>query len=330
MASRAIKAVIFNLLTTRQLDVASEVADMLSRLCARDEIVPQKCGVYGMMNVPFDPRKIDHYAELISSGAEFHWRRKKPKAEGTIKPGRPHHHAQLDVQVSDSSLTPSLVPYLLQEASELEADIAEIDPFWVGQDGSSNAFYECKTPTMSEQEFDNKGCSYCSRMLWYSLPQLQWGTLFGAPYVRLFGRDNLLSAPAAVVQQLGPEMIYLQLTPQITDVTDDLPMYFSLRRRVKEHIGADCFFHPHQGRGPYRAPRFALEPPPGFGEPPGTINGYPVIRWIGGDVVVETPEGEKLIKKSIPAVDVATLRAQVMEKIKTAETRLKEITAEPT
>jgi hypothetical protein len=167
-------------------------------------------------------------------------------------------------------------------------------------------------------------------MLWHCLPQLQWGTLFGAPYVRLFGRDKLLSAPAAVVEELGPEMIYLQLTQRITNVTDDLSAYFALRRRVKEHIGADCFFHPHQGRGPYRAPTFALEPPHGFGEPPGTIDGYPVVRWVGGDVVVETPEGEKLIKKSIPAAETAELRAQTREKITTAEKWLREISSEPT
>jgi hypothetical protein len=162
-------------------------------------------------------------------------------------------------------------------------------------------------------------------MLWRCLPQLPWGTLFGAPYVRLFGRDKLLSGPAAVVEQLGPEMVYLQLTRHITDVADDLPAYFALRRRVKEHIGADCFFHPHQGRGPYRAPTFALKPPSGFGEPPGTIDGYPVLRWVGGDVVVETPEGEKLIQKSIPADATAALVAETREKIKIAEKRLREI-----
>jgi hypothetical protein len=329
MGNRAIKAVILNLLTARQLDTAPEVAGVLSRLCACEEFVPQKCGVYGMMNVPFDPAKIDQYAELISSGAEFHWRRKKPRAEGTITPGRPHRHAQLDVQVADSSLTSPLVRFLLKEAAELEADIGEVDPHWVGQDGTNNSIYERKTTTISEEAFDNMGCRYGKRMLWYSLPQLQWGTLFGAPYVRLFGRDKLLSAPAAVVEQLGPELVYLQLTPKITDVTDDLPGYFTLRRRVKDHIGADAFFHPRIGRGPYRAPTFALEPPPGFGEPPGTIDGYQVVRWIGGDVVVETPEGEKLLKKSIPREDAARMKADAMSRIEAASTRLREINADP-
>jgi hypothetical protein len=317
-------------LTTRQLNSEPDGVDVLSRICACEEFAPQKCGVYGMMNVPFHPAKIDRYAELISSGAEFHWKRKKPKVEGTITPGHPHSHARVDIQVSDSSLTPALVQFLLGAATELEADIGGIEPYWVGHDGTSNAFYQCKTPTISEEKFDNMGCGYVSRMLWQCLPQLQWGTFFGAPYVRLFGRDKLLKAPAAVVVQLGPESVYLQLTPQITDVTDDLPAYFALRRRVKEHIGADCFFHPHQGRGPYRAPTFALKPPRGFGEPPGTFDGYPVVRWIGGDVVVETPQGEKLIQASIPAAETAALMTEMRKKIKTAETRLREISSEPT
>jgi hypothetical protein len=50
---------LLNLLTARQLDAAPEVARVLSRLCACEEFVPQKCGVYGRMNVPFDLAKID-------------------------------------------------------------------------------------------------------------------------------------------------------------------------------------------------------------------------------------------------------------------------------
>jgi hypothetical protein len=89
------------------------------------------------------------------------------------------------------------------------------------------------------------------------LPDLFWLTVFGAPYVRLFGREKLLSAPASKVESVSDDIVLLQLSDSLTDV-EQLPRELEdVRLRVKSHLGHNAFFEPglptdHN----YRAPQF--------------------------------------------------------------------------
>lgn len=51
-----------------------------------------------------------------------------------------------------------------------------------------------------------------------------------------------MSAPASVVEELGPETIYLQLSDHLTDLVENSNDIRSRRELVKAHLGKDAFF----------------------------------------------------------------------------------------
>ncbi|NOU74269.1 hypothetical protein GC098_23215 [Paenibacillus sp. LMG 31458] len=67
-------------------------------------------------------------------------------------------------------------------------------------------------------------------------PELHWINLFGKPYIELFGRDKLLSAPCYHVEELNKDVIALQLTENPFE-----PIPEEDRRLVKQHLGEEAF-----------------------------------------------------------------------------------------
>lgn len=95
------------------------------------------------------------------------------------------------------------------------------------------------------------------------LPTLYWRNLFGRPYVQLFGRGRLASAPAhAVIER--PWGYVLQLTPRPPDEAS-YPEYRAVRERVIDHLGRGAF---GVERAQHRAPLI-----PDFGV-------FPERRWV--------------------------------------------------
>lgn len=128
-------------------------------------------------------------------------------------------------------------------------------------------------------ETDYEGCfinavdfSLNTRTLRHWLPELPWAVVFGQAYVRMFGMERLLSAPAHVVRQLSDDTVYLQLSPKLTDLLDDYAAVDAVRQKVKDHIGRDAFFDVAKAyplRGPLgectSAQIMAFKPPPSIG-----------------------------------------------------------------
>jgi hypothetical protein len=50
------------------------------------------------------------------------------------------------------------------------------------------------------------------------IPDLFWATVFGPAYVRLFGRETLLSVPAPVVTEISRDLIVVQLSESLSDM----------------------------------------------------------------------------------------------------------------
>jgi len=95
------------------------------------------------------------------------------------------------------------------------------------------------------------------------LPDLYWGNVFGPPYVELFGRERIESAPAHIVKQVGPDLYYLQLSEQLEDMRDKRDEVAAVRAAVKQHLGANAFWDPALGEEHvYDVPAFAAPPAP--------------------------------------------------------------------
>lgn len=89
------------------------------------------------------------------------------------------------------------------------------------------------------------------------LPDLLWLTVFGEPYIELFARDRILSAPASKVQILSTGAIVLQLTEGIEDSSSGWRNFESVRNRCKQHLNCNAFYDPAAPAGhTYSVPKF--------------------------------------------------------------------------
>jgi hypothetical protein len=93
------------------------------------------------------------------------------------------------------------------------------------------------------------------------VPDVYWTTIFGAPYVKLFSREKLLSAPAHRVEELENGSVVLQLTPDLRDTVTDEAAFEGVRKAVKDHLDSDAFLDARKGtEHRYAVPEFVWSP----------------------------------------------------------------------
>ena len=218
-------------------------------------------------SIPMELRKpivVDDKCQTIS------WSRKKaPKAEGAFgvrwcskSPSLRDTHALTDFVAELHQIDQAaLVAWMKATSVRTNAHLALMD-----------------TMTPAYQDFAmNSGSAptgernlVTTHILRHWVPDIFWGTVFGSPYVALFGKEKLLNAPAKVIEQIGQDMIYVQLTEKLADVIND-PEGMALKRKAfKDHVAVDAFFeldrnynaYSHLEHGPfgtdYMTPKFEL------------------------------------------------------------------------
>lgn len=82
-----------------------------------------------------------------------------------------------------------------------------------------------------------------TRVLQHWLPDLYWITVFGKPYVNLFGLDKLLSAPCYQVEQIGEDAVIMQMTANPQDMLENYSEIRRVKQAVKEHLNPRAFFN---------------------------------------------------------------------------------------
>jgi len=94
-----------------------------------------------------------------------------------------------------------------------------------------------------------------------NLPDLYWTTVFGQPYVKLFGRGRLLSCPAHSIRELSNGSIFIQLTPSIFDIENDPDGFNKLRDEAKAHLNCNAFYSRELPEDHiYNVPEFTMRP----------------------------------------------------------------------
>jgi len=90
-----------------------------------------------------------------------------------------------------------------------------------------------------------------------SVPDLYWLTLFGGPYIDLWGRETLMSVPAEEVSAVG-DSVALRLSPSILDPLRRPTKFYESRQACKTHLDHDAFFDEREPlTHQYRVPNFA-------------------------------------------------------------------------
>lgn len=204
------------------------------------EYLPQKCGNSEPVDLTFDLRNRESLFE--------HWRwpflavRRNPRMEASIwmrKNGLLQHAVwNLVFRFTDVDVD-VLKNFLKIAAVELNADfgcLTVLTPLEI-YNGQRNG-----TVLSLNKQATRFNFGVTSKMIHNSLPDLYWMTIFGPPYIEMFGRDKLERSPAATVEMLGKEVIALQITPSIDEVISGPSDFESQKKNVKKHLGESSFF----------------------------------------------------------------------------------------
>ena len=208
---------------------------------------------------PFNPNDLEAMVPPSRKCEMLWWQRTaKPKADGMFGvrwTSRVQHlmdtHGKLTLSVELAQADQGrLVDYLKSASIDCEADIALLD--------SLTDSYRDFAKTSRSTIFDGNSYNLVTNTLRHWLPDVFWGTVLEPAYVRLFGKEKLLSAPAFTVEELGAEMVYLQLSSSLTDLHTEFNSVQSVRAKVKQHLGIRAFFDPSSAyetseRGPIGA-----------------------------------------------------------------------------
>lgn len=232
------------------------------------ELNPEKWGWWEPLNQNFDASNLEALVPPDGICRTVYWKRgKRPKCEGSFvvrwrsnSPAVRDTHCRISIDMELGAIDQErLVAYLKRECVRLRADFALVDVV---------------TKECSAIGIENDSVPYGSRimvtthLLRHWLPDVFWGTVFGPAYVRFFGKNRLLSASAYLVEDLGPEMVYVQLTEKLAHAIDCSEELQLAREAFKRHFDNNAFFITGSGydrlqRGPvgdvFNVPDFKLD-----------------------------------------------------------------------
>ena len=186
----------------------------------------------------------DDLSNLVFSNGKVDnvwWKRiGKPKANGSwmrsgIRSGNPstYTHSDISLNVGETLFQDKLVDYLQVASVQSEADIGFID--------SVVDEYK-KMATLSEYAPYGGDLMLSTKLLRNWLPEMPWAVVFGPAYIRLFGKEKALATPAYKVEEIGKEMVYIQLTQRMEDIHEKYNLVMQARAVAKKHLGEECFF----------------------------------------------------------------------------------------
>ncbi len=208
------------------------------------DLEPEMYGSHQPINKPFNRANPD--VALEEWEFSFLWKRKRPAVYGAMFHGsaqleRPFH-TTFTVRTKPQNVDASrLIHFTQRFAEKFHVDLGLIHVLTKPEVESKRRF-GVSTFTLNN-----------------SLPNLYWATVFGTPYVNLFGRNRLLSTPAAVVKTLTNDTIYIQLTDDLMDTHKNVIDVETARRGAKAHLNTNAFYDCDQSPNfTYRRPVFHI------------------------------------------------------------------------
>jgi len=237
-----------NVLSPFSFRRADEFLNAVRTFCeSLPEVSPEKWGWWEPLKRDFDCQDLKQLVHENGNCGDVFWKRgKRPKARGSFfvrwrskSPQVRDTHAWINLTTELGQVgQDSLVAYLKRASVRTEADFALLDAL-------SASYGDFAIESQSARY--SKEFTVMTHLLRHWLPDIFWGTVFGPAYVRLFGKERLLTAPAYVVEELGPEMVYVQLTERIDDAVNDYEKLQLSRQLFKDHLHSNAFFKTGQG-----------------------------------------------------------------------------------
>lgn len=255
-----------NILTPRRLMTRQDGQEVLDLLCnVSPNLVPEKWGRCEPIRTPFDPS--DYSGVLEKWGKVFLWKRKRPRTEGRVGSAWSIRHKTGNISVTMDAAKAevnALSAFVKESSSRFTAHFAYIHLLTEGDVRMGRLNHTVGLLDPGRQIYSLYITGY---ELARYLPDMYWVTVFGKPYVELFGLERLLASPAPILREIGGGCVLIQLSESIYDLETDFDAVDSVRQAVKKHLNCNAFFDPNLPEDHvYNVPLLELEPLPDTGD----------------------------------------------------------------
>lgn len=203
------------------------------------ELIPEKCGFWEPFKIKFSPEIIDTLVPDDRGGQadSLGWKRtKRTRAEGVFSvPNYDDEHSTESISIYselDQTDQNKLVDYVKKVCQAFQADIAIIDMEVEDSWRIANPLIGGIHPTTNQ--------------LRHWLPDMYWGVVFGKPYVDLWGK-KIFEVPAFKVEKISDDMVFIQLTADISDLINDPEQVRIEREKIKAFLNNYVFYSPEKG-----------------------------------------------------------------------------------
>jgi hypothetical protein len=204
-------------------------------------LYPQKYGNFEPLRNTATPDNVDDILGAWSS--PFLWQGGS-SASGSVFMGNPRAHDAITITTAAPSEQTELVQLLKTVARSFHCDF-----------GYLHQFSEAEIEAVAYEMRHSVELGVSTFDLARNVPYLAWATVFGSPYIELIGRERLFSCPAAVVEEVADNVVYVQLTPGLADTQADFETFRAVQATVKAHLGEDLFMRDATGRIPIQPTR---------------------------------------------------------------------------
>lgn len=224
----------------RSLHDSQDVRIVLETLCnSLPELAPEKWDTKQPVKYEFDKQAIASIQKLRPLG--LLWECSKPASWGNLRTSVFDTPLHADIWLRSESRGVDLehvLEFLKRISPLVTADFAYAH-LVTARDVARWRYGNQREATSCE--VSNYGINTSTHALRRGIPDLYGAVVFGPSYVKHFGRKRLLSAPAAVVEELGPDQVYLQVCKGLDELREDFAAFDARRKQVKEHLGLESF-----------------------------------------------------------------------------------------
>ncbi|MBX7059742.1 MAG: hypothetical protein K1X75_16880 [Leptospirales bacterium] len=252
------KSISAGLLLHGELDfaLASSLLTHIGNL--HPECVAQRCGNHEPLTIRVDWTNLESLRSIWRN--TLYWSADDPWCDGSISPEIEGLacHSDFHLRVPDKpGVFDSLIKFMSKSASRLPVNFGFIHRL-TAEEVSRAAAGGWAAQDLGIVGGKDPSIYISSIALQSYIPEIYLITIFGKPYIQLFGRKKLVQAPVAQAIELENGAIMLKLMDDLS-IIDPVEME-ARRREVKIHLGSEAFYDPQIGAtGGYQKANFELQ-----------------------------------------------------------------------
>ncbi len=249
-----------SLLTSNRLETAEEAYTYLELIQSIEGITPDLWNTCEPVNIPFVTGCEQQILSTVLS--TFFWRHSRPRVDGAVnvQPSSYKYrvHGGLSLRSPSQKPLADYLQFMSLGCTRFDVHYGYIHEMAINETEKAVASGAAGLLNPEKQTYSYRIVTH--RLLKW-LPDLCWVNVFGQPYIDMFGREKLLSAPAYDVHGMEGGCIWLQLSPSLKDVANNYEEFEAVRQAVKEHLNPNAFFQIDQPEGHrYDVPDFGIQP----------------------------------------------------------------------